>query len=759
MRKFLLFFLLLGSVIGSQAQVLEEPDVDMPTEACKGSLVEGIILNMPLGFPSAYVFVKHNSEMGNCFIPPKSFQFNASTPPEDTVIIYFINGPDTTQTTKYLSVLTPVILNLYDTICANALPYTWEGQLFTSAGTKVITLLGAAANGCDSSIYLNLAVKPTTSHTTTMSVCSDELPILWNGITVSSGGTSAATFTTLGANGCDSVTTLNLTVNPIKYTTVTETVCFNDLPYTWHGTTIYEGGTAVASYTTSSFAGCDSIITLNLNIAFSSSVIFSDTICENDLPYIWNGFPIYAEGEGVASFMTTSYWGCDSLTTLNLYVLPTVYSSFTDTICEDELPYHWKGHTISSGGIGVDSFFTTSTLYGCDSIVSLNLFIGTYDTVVVNQSICSSELPYIWNGITVTAGGTSAATFTTASHLNCDSVSVLNLTVHPVIRDTTEMTVCSGALPIVWNGITVSSGGVGVADVLGVSMYGCDSFSVLNLTVNPPYEVFDTQSVCTNEFPIYFGDSLEIVSAGSYVYPSTFGECDTMFYLYVTELPNASNEESDSICLGSLPIVWNGIEVTAFGYHTAQLVHVGANGCDSFQFLNLYPYDEVEPPLIINSEEILMVASPSETLTYQWQKWNESTAAWENIPGATATTYIAISSGKYRVAATFSSCPAVFSNEVSVEILTNSIHNNLLPDFQCFPNPTNGILVISGLENPEQWEVCVYNYLGKEYYKQTQITHSNFSIDMSSWATGTYWLVVYKKLDKQIIQSTKIIKK
>lgn len=759
MRKFLLFFLLLGSVIGSHAQVLEEPDVDMPSEACKGSLVEGVILNMPITIPSAFVFVKHNSEMGNCFIPPKFFQLNISSSIEDTVTIYFINGPDTTQTTKYISVLTPSNLYLYDTICATALPFTWEGQLFTSAGSKTISFLGAAANGCDSNVYLNLAVKPTTNHTTAMSVCSDELPIVWNGITVSSGGTSAATYTTLGANGCDSVTTLSLTVNPIKYTTVTETVCYNDLPYTWHGTTIYEGGTAVASYTTSSFAGCDSIITLNLNIAFSSSVIFSDTICEGDLPYLWNGFPIYTEGEGVASFMTTSHWGCDSLTTLNLYVLPTVYSSFTDTICEDELPYLWKGHTISSGGVGIDSFFTISTLYGCDSVVTLNLVIGTYDTVLVNQSICSSELPYLWNGITVSAGGTSVATYTTASHLNCDSVSILNLTVHPVIRDTTEMTICSGALPIVWNGITVSSGGVGVADVLGVSMYGCDSFSVLNVTVNPPYEVYDTQSVCTNEFPVYFGDSLEIVSAGSYTYPSTSGECDTMFYLYVTELLNASTEEFDSICLGSLPIVWNGIEVIDFGYHTAQIVYVGVNGCDSFQYLNLYPYDEVESPLVINAEEVLMVASPSETLTYQWQKWNESSTAWENILGATATTYIATSSGKYRVAATFSSCPEVYSNEVTVDVLTNGIQNNLLPDFQCFPNPTNNIIKIVGLEQPEQWEVNMYDYLGREYFKQSQITNSSMSIDMSNWSSGAYWLVVYKKLDKQIIQSTKIIKK
>ena len=50
-------------------------------------------------------------------------------------------------------------------------------------------------------------------------------------------------------------------------------------------------------------------------------------------------------------------------------------------------------------------------------------------TVTDNQFICYEQLPYVWNNITVNAGGNSVATYSTSSSKGCDSVTVLNLSV------------------------------------------------------------------------------------------------------------------------------------------------------------------------------------------------------------------------------------------------------------------------------------------------------------------------------------------
>jgi hypothetical protein len=88
--------------------------------------------------------------------------------------------------------------------------YTWiDGITYTSStNTPTFTLTNAA--GCDSLVTLNLTINNATSSTSQVSACGS---YTWNGQTYTQSGTY--TFTTSNANGCDSVATLNLTINSI----------------------------------------------------------------------------------------------------------------------------------------------------------------------------------------------------------------------------------------------------------------------------------------------------------------------------------------------------------------------------------------------------------------------------------------------------------------------------------------------------------------------------------------------------------------
>ncbi len=154
------------------------------------------------------------------------------------------------------------------TICANQLPYNWHGQNIPAAGTAVATYTTPSlVTGCDSTTTLNLATTATVTATANITICANQLPYNWNGNPVASGGTAVSTYTTTSVAGCDSTTTLNLTVKPLLTGTANLTICQSQLPYTWNNIVVNSGGTAAATFTTPSLVtGCDSTTTLNLTV-------------------------------------------------------------------------------------------------------------------------------------------------------------------------------------------------------------------------------------------------------------------------------------------------------------------------------------------------------------------------------------------------------------------------------------------------------------------------------------------------------------
>ncbi len=216
------------------------------------------------------------------------------------------------------------------TICPEDLPYTWHGQTINAGGNGVATAIVQSTTGCDVEVTLNLTVHPaTTPLTEDITICDSDLPYTWHGQTINAGGTGIATHTTQNSNGCDVLTTLNLTVNPTTHLTDDITICDSELPFSWNGQTITTGGNGAATHTTQGTNGCDIITTLNLTVNATQHLTDDVSICEADLPYTWNGQTINAGGNNVATHVTQGQNGCDIITTLNLNVYPPISASFT----------------------------------------------------------------------------------------------------------------------------------------------------------------------------------------------------------------------------------------------------------------------------------------------------------------------------------------------------------------------------------------------------------------------------------------------
>ena len=197
-------------------------------------------------------------------------------------------------------------------------------------------------NGCDSIVTLHLSVNPIVTGAETITICEGQLPITWNGQTLTAAGTTTATLQNVV--GCDSIATLHLIVNPNVVSTQTITICEGALPYSWNNQSLTAAGTYTA--TLQNINGCDSTVTLTLNVNPNSTSTETITICEGALPYSWNNQSLTAAGTYNAATLQNIN-GCDSTVTLTLDVNPNVTSTQTITICEGTLPYSWNNQSLT----------------------------------------------------------------------------------------------------------------------------------------------------------------------------------------------------------------------------------------------------------------------------------------------------------------------------------------------------------------------------------------------------------------------------
>ncbi len=377
------------------------------------------------------------------------------------------NGCDSVVTLTF-SVKQAKATTLTQSICPADIPYLWHGQNITTAGTYTWT--GTAANGCDSVVTLNLTVSQAKTNTVNRAVCPSELPLSWNGQTITAAG--SYTYNTVASNGCDSIVTLVVTLKQPKATSLTQTICPSDIPYSWHGQNITTAGTYTWTGTASN--GCDSVVTLTLTISQAKSANVSLSVCPSELPYTWNGQSLTTAG--TYTYNTVAANGCDSVVTLTFTVKQNKTTNVSYTACPSELPYSWNGQSLTTAGTYT---YNTVAANGCDSVVTLTFAVGQTKTTNLSHAVCDNELPYLWNGQSLTAAGTY--TYSTTAVNGCDSIVTLTLTVNATFQGTETLDLESTDLPYTWNGQTITAAGTYTYN--GTTTAGCDSVITLTVTV------------------------------------------------------------------------------------------------------------------------------------------------------------------------------------------------------------------------------------------------------------------------------------
>lgn len=254
--------------------------------------------------------------------------------------------------------LSPVVCNTFTSPSGK---YIW-----TSSGQYRDTLVNSV--GCDSLILINLTVNRTTTSSISPVVCDVYQSPSGRYLFTSSGNYHD---TVPNFNNCDSVITINLTVNNSTFETIAPIVCNSyESPsrrYVWTASGTYQD-------TIPNSRGCDSVLTIDLTVNYTTTESISPSACESYVSpsgkYTWTQSGLYTDTIANSN-------GCDSIITLNLVVHYNNTGTISPSVCDQYVSP--SGKIFKTDGTYSD---TIPTIFGCDSVISINLTIKTVDISV-----------------------------------------------------------------------------------------------------------------------------------------------------------------------------------------------------------------------------------------------------------------------------------------------------------------------------------------------------------------------------------------
>jgi len=207
-----------------------------------------------------------------------------------------------------------------------------------------------------------------------------------------------------GTLSCDSTVILDLTVMPLIQTTVEKTICQGDF-YEFNGVKYYTN-TIHTDTLVSMVTGCDSLTTLYLTVNAILEGVVEEHLCPGDSIEFGKYGKIGKAGVYVDTVKNAL--GCDSVATLIVHKHQNAASTTRALILQGEK--YSKGPWQGLGTAG-DYPVTLETIYGCDSIATLHLMVADA-SLAVTDHIAVKDLPYVLNDVELLPEGTAEGTYT-----------------------------------------------------------------------------------------------------------------------------------------------------------------------------------------------------------------------------------------------------------------------------------------------------------------------------------------------------------
>ncbi len=668
---------------------------------------------------------------------------------------YFFNGADRTVQGAYLDTLTSVngcdsILTLNLTV--NALPtaaispatasvcsgsgisltvsggtaYTWSNSLGnnatvsvspTSATTYTVTVTNA--DNCSATASRTVTVKSTSTGIVNASICQGQ-SYFFNGANRTSQGVYLDTLT--NSVGCDSIVTLNLTVNAVPVAGISPasaTICngasvqltaSGGVSYTWSNT----ANTAVTNVSPSN----TTTYTVTVTGANNCSATASRTVTVNSLPAAAiNGPTTICTGLSAtltASGGTSYSWSNGLGNTAQITVSPGSNTSYIVTVTDIN-----NCSATASATVDVTSA-PVATISGATQVCA-----GESVSLTANGGNTYQWANGLGNTAQISVSPTTTTTYTVTATVgvNCSAAASHTIVVYQAAASQFSASICAGG-SYAFNGQQLTQGG-SYKDTLQ-TVHGCDSVVTLNLTVNAPLTGNFTQEICTGGS--YTFNGVQLTQAGLYKDTiQTTGGCDSIVTLNLIFKNALQTSVRDTICDGAT-YLFNGTGITQGGVYSDTLT--SSAGCDSIVTLTLV-VNSLPVPVVLRNNDTL---STQVYASYQWLLNNAP------LSGATNPTLLLPANGNYSVLVTDANGCSATSAILNVTSVGLSEVNDVF-DLKLYPNPNQGEFILEFTDDISR-TVQITDALGRTIFDET-VQHQKV-IDLYQPAAGVYFIHVWQ---------------
>ena len=232
--------------------------------------------------------------------------------------------------------------------------------------------------------------------------------------------------------------------------------------------------------TRTTVSGCDSLICHIVNVHAAYLFTTSASICKGST-YKWTGHfndTIIAD-KGVYYDSLTTVHGCDSIYRLILNYKRTDVQDTLISICQSDLPYIFQGERYYKDSVFIEHLGVNTV--GCDSIRRWHFSVNTHCSEYVQYNRCPDQIISI-DGLLISAPGAYEQHHLTQTGQD----SLYRFTVRDVLKYEfyTEVTGCDS---VIYHGKTYYARGQGQetfsVDLNHRTVDGCDSLEHLTLTI------------------------------------------------------------------------------------------------------------------------------------------------------------------------------------------------------------------------------------------------------------------------------------
>lgn len=255
------------------------------------------------------------------------------------------------------------------------------------------TLIGGSIGGCDSIINVNLTLLTKAIGTETATTCDVTYGITVNGVLYDiNSPIGSETIIGGSANGCDSTVMVDITfLDPalgLEDGSICpgESVMVNGFTYDQDqliGTEIFAGQAS---------NGCDSIVNINLTLLDIPEGNFIVSSCDQNYELVINGNTYNIDNpNGTELIDNGASNGCDSIVNINLTFVDIPEGNFINSSCDENYELTINGNTYNIDIPNGTELIPNGASNGCDSLVNIQLsFEGITATSSIVQPDCNN---------------------------------------------------------------------------------------------------------------------------------------------------------------------------------------------------------------------------------------------------------------------------------------------------------------------------------------------------------------------------------